>query len=98
MESAAVIVDESEVTDTRLLQSIAWAAPHMPSAPPIHTALVRNIVRAVRLKLIFVFIQMPPSEAYARGLASTATLPIVDRAQLTQADLLVSFIGQDQSV
>jgi hypothetical protein len=86
------------VTDTRLLQSIAWAAPHMPSAPPIQTALVRNIVRAVRLKLVFVFIQMPPSGAYARELVRTAAIPIVDRAQLAQADVLVSFIGQGQSV
>src|SRR5437588_10041889 len=58
MESAAVIVDESEVTDIRLLQSTACATPHMPSAPPINTALVRKIVRAVRLNFVFVLIQM----------------------------------------
>jgi hypothetical protein len=57
MESAAVIVDESEVTDTRLLQSIACAAPQMPNAPK-QTALARNTVHTVRLNLVFVFIQI----------------------------------------
>jgi hypothetical protein len=77
MESAAVIVDESEVTDIRLLQSTACAAPHMPSAPPIHTALARNTVRTVCVNLVFVFIQMSPRWAYRRGFVRTAPIPIV---------------------
>jgi len=84
MESAAVIVDESEVTDIRLLQSIACAAPHIANAPPIHTALARNTVRAVRLNLVFVFIRISPRGVYARGFVRTAPISIVDRAQLTQ--------------
>src|SRR5438552_10587451 len=84
MESAAVIVDESEVTDIRLLQSTACAAPHMPSAPPINTALVRNTVRAASLNLVFAFIQMSPRWVYVRGFARTTRIPIAGRAPLTQ--------------
>jgi hypothetical protein len=68
MESAAVIVDESEVTDIRLLQSTACATPQMPSAPPINTALVRKIVRVVRLNFVFVLIQMSPPGGMPDGL------------------------------
>src|SRR4051794_16783728 len=52
-ESAAVIVEESEVTPSSALQSTAaWATPQVPRAPPIHTAPVRKAVRAARFNLI----------------------------------------------
>jgi hypothetical protein len=57
-ESAAVIVDESEMIDIRLLQSTAWAAPQMPSVPPINTAPNRSMVRAVS-NLVIVVIDPP---------------------------------------
>src|SRR2546421_11094367 len=95
MESAAVIVDESEVTDIRLLHSTACAAPQIPSAPPINTALVRKIVRAVHLNFVFVLIQMSPPRACPWVCEDR---PYFDRrrAHLTQAHILVSFIGQGQ--
>jgi hypothetical protein len=95
MESAAVIVDESEVTDTRLLQSIACATPHTPSAPPINTALARKIVRAVRLNFVFVLIQMSPP-GVCPWVCEDPSYFDRRRAQLRQADILVSFIGQGQ--
>src|SRR6266853_1726770 len=95
MESAAVIVDESEVTDIRLLQSTACATPQMPSAPPINTALVRKIARAVRLNFVFVLIQMSPPGVCPWACEDPSYFDR-RRAHSTQADILVSFIGQGQ--
>src|SRR2546430_6853497 len=96
MYSAAVIVDESEVTDIRLPQSTAWAAPHMPSAPPIHSALVRSTVHALCLNLVFVFIEMSPNRAYARGFVSPAPIFIAGPWAVGRAAILVSFTGKGQ--
>src|SRR6478672_6542260 len=56
IESAAVIVAESDVTARRALQSTAWAPPENANAQPNDTAAVRKTHRAVRATLCFVLI------------------------------------------